>query len=49
MRRTAGRVLAYVTLFLIAVVALARKIAGIMFAIWRDGSVYRPNVRQVAS
>jgi len=33
----------------IAVVALARKIAGIMFAIWRDGSVYRPNVRQVAS
>jgi transposase len=26
----------------IAVVALARKIAGIMYAIWRDGSVYDP-------
>jgi len=26
----------------IAVVALARKIAGIMFAIWRDGSTYNP-------
>lgn len=27
----------------IAVVALARKLAGIMFAIWRDGTTYRPN------
>jgi transposase len=26
----------------IAVVALARKLAGIMFALWRDGSTYRP-------
>lgn len=26
----------------IAVVALARKMAGILFAIWRDGSVYQP-------
>jgi len=26
----------------IAVVALARKLAGILFAIWRDGSVYNP-------
>jgi hypothetical protein len=26
----------------IAVVALARKMAGIMFAIWRDGSTYDP-------
>ena len=25
----------------IAVVALARKIAGIMFAIWRDGATYQ--------
>ena len=28
----------------IAVTALARKLAGILFAIWRDGSVYRPTV-----
>jgi transposase len=27
----------------IAVVALARKIAGILFALWRDGSSYRPS------
>jgi hypothetical protein len=26
----------------VAVVALARKIAGIMFALWRDGTTYRP-------
>lgn len=26
----------------IAVVALARKIAGVMFAVWRDGTVYEP-------
>jgi len=26
----------------IATVALARKIAGILFAIWRDGTTYRP-------
>jgi len=26
----------------IAVVALARKLAGIMFALWRDGTTYRP-------
>jgi transposase len=28
----------------VAVTALARKLAGILFAIWRDGSVYRPTV-----
>ena len=27
----------------IATVALARKMAGILFAIWRDGTTYRPN------
>jgi transposase len=27
----------------IAIVALARKLSGILFAIWRDGTVYRPN------
>jgi transposase len=27
----------------IAIVALARKLAGILFAIWRDGSTYNPN------
>lgn len=27
----------------IAVVALARKIAGILFALWRDGTTYRPS------
>jgi hypothetical protein len=26
----------------IAIVALARKLAGIMFALWRDGTTYRP-------
>jgi hypothetical protein len=26
----------------IAIVALARKLAGILYAIWRDGSVYDP-------
>jgi len=26
----------------VAIVALARKLAGIMFAVWRDGSVYSP-------
>lgn len=28
----------------IAVVALARKLAGILFALWRDGSTYRPSL-----
>jgi transposase len=28
----------------IAVVALARRLAGILFAIWRDGTTYRPRV-----
>lgn len=28
----------------IAVVALARKMAGILFALWRDGTTYRPSV-----
>lgn len=28
----------------IAVVALARKLAGILFAIWRDGSTYKPQL-----
>lgn len=28
----------------IAVVALARKLAGILFALWRDGTVYRPRL-----
>lgn len=28
----------------IAVVALARKIAGILFALWRDGTTYRPSL-----
>lgn len=27
----------------IAIVALARKLAGILFALWRDGSTYRPH------
>ena len=27
----------------IAIVALARKMAGIMYAIWRDGSTYEPH------
>ncbi len=27
----------------IATVALARKLAGVLFALWRDGSVYEPN------
>jgi transposase len=27
----------------IAVVALARKLAGILFALWRDGTTYNPN------
>jgi transposase len=26
----------------VAIVALARKLAGILFAIWRDGTVYNP-------
>ena len=26
-----------------AIVALARKVAGIMYAIWRDGSTYQPD------
>jgi hypothetical protein len=26
----------------VAVLALARKLAGILFAIWRDGSIYEP-------
>ena len=29
----------------VATVAVARKLAGIMFAVWRDGSVYEPNHR----
>jgi len=28
----------------VAVVALARKIAGILFALWRDGTTYRPSL-----
>lgn len=27
----------------IAIIALARKMAGILFALWRDGSTYKPN------
>jgi transposase len=27
----------------IAIVALARKLAGILFAMWRDGTTYRPS------
>jgi transposase len=27
----------------VAVVALARKLAGILFALWRDGTTYRPS------
>jgi transposase len=27
----------------VAMVALARKLAGILFAVWRDGTVYRPD------
>jgi transposase len=30
----------------VAIVALARKLAGILFAIWRDGSTYDPNHRR---
>jgi transposase len=30
----------------VAIVALARKLAGILFALWRDGSTYDPNHRQ---
>jgi len=26
----------------VAVVALARKLAGILFALWRDGTTYHP-------
>jgi hypothetical protein len=26
----------------VAVLALARKVAGILYALWRDGSVYEP-------
>ena len=26
----------------VAVLALARKLAGILYAIWRDGTVYEP-------
>lgn len=33
----------------IAVVALARKLAGVMFAIWRDGTTYRTAVPQEAT
>ena len=28
----------------VAITALARKLAGIMFAVWRDGSVYDPGL-----
>ena len=28
----------------IATVAMARKLAGILFAIWRDGTVYQPKL-----
>ena len=27
-----------------AIVALARKMAGILYALWRDGSVYNPSI-----
>lgn len=33
----------------IAVVALARKLAGVLFAIWRDGSTYRPREREATN
>lgn len=33
----------------IAVVALARKLAGVMFAIWRDGTTYRTHVREATN
>lgn len=29
----------------IAAVALARRLAGICFALWRDGTTYRPDTR----
>lgn len=32
----------------IAVVALARKLAGVLFAIWRDGSTYRPTAERTS-
>jgi transposase len=33
----------------VAVVALARKLAGIMFALWRDGSTYKPRPEHTPS
>jgi transposase len=33
----------------IAVVALARKLAGILFAIWRDGTTYRTHVQEATN
>lgn len=30
----------------IATVAVARKLAGVLFALWRDGSTYQPNQSQ---
>lgn len=33
----------------IAVVALARKMAGVLFALWRDGTTYRPSLAALAA
>jgi len=33
----------------IAIVAIARKLAGIMFAVWRDGSRYTPDKAAASS
>ena len=30
----------------IAAVALARKLAGILYALWRDGTTYNPNLNK---
>jgi hypothetical protein len=32
----------------VAVLALARKIAGILYAVWRDGAVYQPGLSGLA-
>ena len=32
----------------IAILALARKLAGILYAIWRDGTVYEPRRASLA-
>lgn len=33
----------------VAIVALARKLAGVLFAIWRDGTLYSPSEREAPS